>query len=756
MGGVRQAVRQPARRWMPHLWASWKPFGIGEQRPNNYLEILRAIWENRDQLDYAWRILRDGVCDGCALGTSGMRDWTITGIHLCNIRLRLLRLNTMPPLDIRMLSDVRPLARRSSPELRSLGRLPYPMIRRRGEPGFRRISWEEALDFIAGFIRRTSPERLGFYLTSRGLPNEAYYVAQKAVRAIGTNSIDNAARVCHAPSTLALKAALGVAATTCSYTDLIGTDLIVFFGSNVANNQPVMMKYLYYARKAGTRVVLVNPYREPGMERYWVPSDVESALFGTRITDRFFQIRVGGDIAFINGAIKHMIQQGWVDEAFIRAHTTGFEELWALLEATPWEELEEGAGLSREEMQAFARMVAEAQRAVFVWSMGITQHTHGEDNVHAIINLALTKGFVGREGCGLMPIRGHSGVQGGAEMGAYATVFPGGLPINEENARRLSELYGFEVPAKRGLTAPEMIEAAHRGELDLLFSVGGNFHEVLPNPAFVREALERIPLRVHMDIVLSPPMFFEPGEAVILLPATTRYEGPGGVTETTTERRVIFSPEIPGPRIGEARPEWWAFGELAARVRPELADRVRFPNTPAIREEIARVIPFYDGIQHLRKKGDQFQYGGPLLCAGWRFPTPDGKAHFKAVRPPRVEIPEGAFRIATRRGKQFNSMVQEDIDPLNGLPRDAVVMHPVDIARLGLLPGDPVRLWNAWGEFRGRVFLGDVKPGTLQVHWPEGNVLIPPDIRSPLAGIPAYKAITAYVEKVEEHVGALR
>jgi len=127
-------------------------------------------------------------------------------------------------------------------------------------------------------------------MTSRGVPNETYYAAQKAVRALGTNNIDNAARICHSPSTFALKAALGVAATTCSYTDLIGTDLVVFFGSNVANNQPVMMKYLYYARKAGTKVAVVNPYREPAMERYWVPSDVESALFGTKIAEHFFHL----------------------------------------------------------------------------------------------------------------------------------------------------------------------------------------------------------------------------------------------------------------------------------------------------------------------------------------------------------------------------------------------------------------------------------------------------------------------------------
>jgi len=264
---VQRSIRPVRSGWVPELWASPKPFGIGEQHPNNYWEVFRAIWENRDNLDYAYRILDQGVCDGCSLGTSGMKDWTITGQHLCNIRLRLLRLNTMPALDGKLLENVMALQSKRSRDLRELGRIPYPAIRRRGEPGFRRISWEEALTLIAGKIKATHPEQLYFYMTSRGVPNETYYAAQKAVRALGTNNIDNAARICHSPSTFALKAALGVAATTCSYTDLIGTDLVVFFGSNVANNQPVMMKYLYYARKAGTRVAVVNPYREPAMER---------------------------------------------------------------------------------------------------------------------------------------------------------------------------------------------------------------------------------------------------------------------------------------------------------------------------------------------------------------------------------------------------------------------------------------------------------------------------------------------------------
>jgi molybdopterin-dependent oxidoreductase alpha subunit len=756
---VQRSIRPVRTGWVPELWASPKPFGIGEQHPNNFSEVFRAIWENRDSLDYAYRILDQGVCDGCSLGTSGMKDWTITGLHLCNIRLRLLRLNTMPALDGKLLDNVKGLQSQRSRDLRGLGRIPYPMIRRRGEPGFRRISWEEALTQVTAKIKASRPDQLYFYLTSRGVPNETYYAAQKAARALGTNNIDNAARVCHSPSTFALKAALGVAATTCSYTDLIGADLVVFFGSNVANNQPVMMKYLYYARKAGTKVAVVNPYREPAMERYWVPSDVESALFGTKIAEHFFPVQASGDVAFLHGTLKHMIGEGWLNDDFIRNHAIGFEELRSLVERLSWEELEAASGVSREQMRGFARLVADAKRAVFVWGMGITQHTCGEENVHAIVNLALARGFVGREGCGLMPIRGHSGVQGGAEMGAYATVFPGGLPINEENAAKLSQRWGFTVPKKPGFTTPEMLESALRRELEVLWSMGGDFREVMPDPELVESALKTIPLRVHQDIVLSSQMLVEPEDTVILLPSTTRYEIPGGVTETSTERRVIFSPEIPGPRIDEARSEWEVFLDVARRVRPELADRLTFAGTAAMREEIARIVPSYEGIQNLKKQGDSFQYGGPMLCAGWKFSTPDGKAHFKAVNLPQLEVPAGAFRVVTRRGKQFNSMVHEDIDASTAATRDGVLMNPLDARRLGLLSGDRVRLHNDFGTFDGRVLLVPVTTGTLEIHWPEGNVLVDPEARSPLAQIPAYKEISATLERsngAEQHEPVLK
>ncbi len=729
------------KSWNPKSWVSLSPNGIGKTKPNHFWDMAKVVWENRDNLRHAWRVLSKGVCDGCALGVAGFHDWTIDGVHLCMVRLKLLRMNTMPPLEIRLLEDVPSLRKMKNHELRELGRLPYPMIREKGEPGFRRISWHEAYGVIAERIKKTLPDRLAFYLTSRGITNEVYYVAQKVVRFLGTNNIDNSARICHSPSTGALKGAVGASATTCSYTDWFGTDLIVFFGSNAANDQPVTMKYLHYAKKNGTKVVCVNPYREPGMENYWVPSVTESALFGTKITDEFFHVHTGGDIAFINGVIKWMGIQNYCDEAFIKNYSAGYDELKSYLDHESWENLEKFSGASRDRMRTFAEMIHQARTAIFVWSMGITQHACGSDGVRAIINLALTKGFVGREKCGLMPIRGHSGVQGGAEVGAYATAFPGGKPVNAENAKTLSAQYGFPIRDRRGLTAVEMIDAAARGEIDVLYQVGGNFLEVLPDPQYVHDAVAKIPLRVHQDIILTNQMLMDPAETVILLPAKTRYEQRDGGTETTTERRIIYSPQIDGNETGEAKSEWEIMMELAERVYPERKDQIHFDSGWDIRKEIAAIVPFYEGIQHLRATGDQVQWGGQRLCDGWKFDTINGKANFTIVKPKEFQLGSGQFFVSTRRGKQFNSMVQANEDSLTGAFRDSILICREDAAGLDLRDGQVITLKNEQGQFKGRVKFSPITPGNVQVHWPEGNVLLKRGVLDPEALIPDFNAI---------------
>jgi predicted molibdopterin-dependent oxidoreductase YjgC len=349
----------------------------------------------------------------------------------------------------------------------------------------------------------------------------------------------------------------------------------------------------------------------------------------------------------------------------------------------------------------------------------------------------LTKGYIGRDQCGLMPIRGHSGVQGGAEMGAYATVFPGGKPVNAENAAALSRRYGFAVPAEPGLAVPEMVEAAARGELDLLYCAGGNFWRTLPEPDYVAAALERVPLRVHQDIIVTDQMLLEAHDAVILLPARTRYEQEGGGTETTTERRIIFSPEIPR-QVGEARSEWRIFRELAEAVCPEKMPRFGCDSSEAVRREIAEVVPLYEGIDRLKKTGDSVQYGGRHLCAGWTFPTADGKAHFRPVPLGKAPVSGDTFFVSTRRGKQFNSLIYGEVDPLTGAPRDAVLMNPEDAARLHLRNRDRVTLTNHCGRLEGQVFLAPIAKGNLQVHWPEGNAVIPRGVTDKMGGVPDY------------------
>lgn len=439
---------QLAPTWRERL-ARLAPFGLGHRKPRHFRDMLVVLWRNRDNLPHAWRVLTRGVCDGCALGVAGLRDWTMPGVHLCMTRLNLLRLNTVAALDPDLLRDAAQLGRLDNAALRELGRLAHPYRRRRGEAGFTRVSWEEATRELGARLRAADPRRLAFYVTARGVTNEVYYMAQKVARFLGTHHIDNAARLCHAPSGVAMREMLGVAASTCAYADWIGADVVVFLGSNPANDQPVSTKYLLLARRRGTRVVLVNPCLEPGMRRYWVPSDAASATFGSDLADHWFPVRPDGDTAFLYGTLKSLLDRGAVDAAWIASHTTGFEALRSRVESLDWAELEAGSGLPRASMEEFAGLLAAARSGVLVWSMGITQGPAGADAVRLILNVALARGWIGRDHCGVMPIRGHSSVQGGAEMGCYATALPGESRSRRRTSPRWRRPTGFPCPGKR-------------------------------------------------------------------------------------------------------------------------------------------------------------------------------------------------------------------------------------------------------------------------------------------------------------------
>ncbi|MBP1990550.1 molybdopterin-dependent oxidoreductase alpha subunit [Paenibacillus eucommiae] len=745
----------------PKLWVSAMPFGLGKIKPHHIRETAKIVWQNRDNLPYAYRILTQGVCDGCALGVSGLYDQTLAGPHLCTTRLNVLRLNTMPAIEEKLLhADIEELRRMDSTELRKLGRIPYPLIRRKGETRFSRISWDEALDYTARKIQAIDPKQLAFYLTARGITNESYYAAAKVARFLGTNNIDNASRICHSPSKTALKRSIGVGASTCNYKDWIGTDVLVFWGSVAANNQPVSTKYMYAAKRKGTKIIVINPYSEPSMEQYWIPSIAESALFGTKLADDVYQVNIGGDIAFMNGVMKHwfameeQIPGSAIDHAFVQAHTNGFETLRAHVTQQEWTTLEQSSGLTRERMREFAELLAVAGSAVFVWSMGLTQHRHGTDNISQVANLALLRGFLGREHCGLMPIRGHSGVQGSGEMGADPFSLPGG-EFYGADIERVQQLWGFELPRWQGDIVGVTLENAllpeeQERKLRLFYTSGGNFLETMPDPEFVRRCLESIDVRVHQDIILNTSTLADAQEAVIVLPAMTRYEQPGGGTSTSTERMVYFSPEIDGPRIGEARAEWEIYADLARRVKPQAAQLVGLGSSQEVRGEIARLAPNYEGVQHLKDRGDVFQWGGAWLCEGGHCPTPTGQGSLIPIELPELRKPEGHFYVTTRRGKQFNSMIYSETDPFNEADRYDALLNEADARALALSEGEAIVIYNSYGSFHARVKLAPLKEGNIEVHWPEGNVLIPKGVYEKYAGIPEYNT-SVIVEKADTY-----
>ncbi|MEQ1500762.1 MAG: molybdopterin-dependent oxidoreductase [Myxococcota bacterium] len=712
------------------------PFGLDRDKPRHFREGLGIVWENRDNLGYAWRILNHGVCDGCSLGPRGLRDDVLPGLHVCMSRLALLRQNTVGAFDPLALADITRLRAMSNTALRELGRVPFPFVYRPGDPGFRRIGWPEALALAGDALRGTldgSPggaDRTAWFATSKGITNETYYAFTKVARLLGTNNVDFCARLCHAASVSGLSKTIGYGAPTCSLSDLIASDVIVLWGTNLANNQPVSVKYLKAAKDRGARIVVVNTVREKGLDTYWIPSNLGSALFGTKLADDFVQIKAGGDVALANAVLKLLIRWDAVDHRFIAEHTVGWQSVVDALAAQDLDALLALAGVRYNEAEWLAKVIARSRSMVSVWSMGLTQHKFGTQNVMAVANLHLARGAIGRVGCGLLPIRGHSGVQGGGECGVMPEKYPGGFAVNAENAERFAGLWGHPVPSGPGLSTGEMVEAAHAGGLDFLYNLGGNLFATMPDPDRVTEAFGRIKFRIHQDINVNTSTLLEPaaGGFVLLLPAETRYEQRGGGTSTSTERRIRFSPEIPGhPVIGECRPEYEIPAQVAVAARPALAEAFRWRDSADIRTEMGRVMPIYAGIEDLKQEGDHFQWGGAMLCAGGTFPNlPDGKARFAPLEPPHAEWGEGAYVLTNRRGKQFNSMVFSEVDAIHGgARRDEVVISAADAAREGLRDGDRVRVRNTRGTLDLVVRTDDIKDGHLQVYWPECNPLLP-------------------------------
>jgi molybdopterin-dependent oxidoreductase alpha subunit len=584
------------------------PFGIGvRDKPRHFLDVLRMLWETRINFPYARSILKHGVCDGCSLGPAGLGDDVADGRHNCSLRLRQLKFATMDAIRSEFLGDLAPHKDADAAQLRALGRIPAPLLRHRGEAGLTPTTWDEALDLIVERLKPVEPSRTAWFAGARSLSNEAAFTLGEVVRGMGFANLDSSARFGYASATAGLSDVFGAAAPTSSLKDLLGTDLLVLWGTDPSATHPVLMKYLHLAKEQGTRIAVVDPRREERLVKYWVPSLLDSAVFGSRLMDDYYEVRKGGDIAFANGVMKVLAERNGFDQEFLNQRASGQDELTRRLREFSWKELENSSGSIQAAMERFAGIYSSARSAVFVFSTGVFRQRRAVEAVRSLATLAAVRGMVGKKRCGLLPL-GESGEQGAVDLGV--------------------------APASGGLTAPQMILAAQQGKIDFLCSLEGNLLDApVARPVVVR-GLERIGTRVHAGTVLNPSMLVAPGDVVIILPLMTRWEMPGGSTSTSVERRVRFSPTVSGGRIREAKPDWQIPLMIARSY--DLGNEKRFPweESKQVRADIERLEPRYKGIAGLQEEGRWIQWGGERLYEKGFDALPGGRCRLKAEELP--------------------------------------------------------------------------------------------------------------------------
>ncbi len=743
--------------------ASWirthAPFGIlADGKPRHLLEMLNVLGENAGQWHRMWQVL-NGPCNGCAVQTDGLWDNVMPRTpHFCLVRLGQIEEVLRKPAPENAFANATETANLGNDRIERLGRITKPLIWRKGESGYAEITFEEAYDLSARWIQECRGDASGYYATSKAVNNEEYYAFQQFARVVGqTNNVDSCARQCHAASVSALKAMLGAGVSTGSLSDFINADVLVLAGTNLPNNQPLTVRYIEHGRRTRggkPHVIVVNAFREPGLERYWVPSSVRSSIFGSKICDDFVQVRTGGDAAFFNGVLKIIIEDNLLTDqhrSFIDDRTRGFDEFKQGLKAQSLESLERMSGVDAGSMRSVAMLLARSQNTMFVWGMGLTQHATGTDNIKSVVNLALALGQFGRSACGVAPLRGQSGVQGTGECGVAPNVFPGGAGISAESARTFSMWWGAEVPVESGLPTGRMLEAADRGDLRLLMALGGNLRDTMPDPRSVERILSKVPYRIRFDVMMNRETMIPPGEASLVIPIRNWYEWDSVYTTTSTDRTIRAfkgTVKLQHPDLPES---WLALREIAGRLLgdgsagKDGADLSGFAynNTQQIREMMERTIPDYRGIAKLKNAHDQMQWGGPFLFAD-HFPAmPEGRAVFDLVTPREKKLAEGELLLSTRRGfGQWNSQHRIGVkkDSFTGADtRDAVLIHPADAVSRRLVNGSAILLTSSIGSVRGVCRLDDrVLPGHVHAFWPIANELIPSGVYDEPSGEPDY------------------
>ena len=619
-------------------------------------------------------------------------------------------------------------------------RLTVPLIRRSKGGPLEPATWDEALHLVAsrlGEIRRAAgPDAIGV-LSSAKCTNEENYLLQKLARGvIGTNNVDHCARLCHASTVAGLAKAFGSGAMTNSIDDLEQADCFFIIGSNTTECHPIIGSAIKRAVARGARLIVVDPRR------------IELA----ELADLHLRHRSGTDVALINAMMHVILDEGLEDKAFIAERTEGLEELAEVVKPYTPELAGRITGVPAGDIAAAARAYAAAPAGAIIYSMGITQHTTGTDNVLSLANLAMLTGQIGRPGTGVNPLRGQNNVQGACDMGALPDVLPGYQAVSDERVRaKFAAAWGAELPEKPGLTVVEMIHAAARGQLRAIYVMGENPMLSDPDTTHVGEALRALDFLVVQDIFLTETAQL----ADVVLPAAAAAEKDG--TFTNTDRRVQRVRQAVEPP-GQARADWQSICQIAERMGTPMS----YPSVAAIQDEIASLTPIYGGITYGRLERGPLQWpcpasdhpGTPILHRE-KFTRGKGKFHAVEFIPAR-ELPDAEYPLLLSTGRLLQhfhtgSMSRRSAVLDEIVPRGAVEIHPLDAAKLDVGDGERVTVESRRGRIEIAARLTErVAPGSvfLSFHFSEApaNRLTIAAL-DPVAGIPEFKVCAVRVKR---------
>lgn len=736
-------------------------YAVAMKRPKSaggMAAILYTLRKARGSGGYwrMWRALRSrNACKTCALGMGGQRGGMVNEAgrfpEVCKKSVQAMAADLQGRVREGFFEtfSIEQIGAMSPRELEAAGRLARPLYAGRGEGHYREIPWEEAIEKAAACLRASPPDESFFYASGRS-SNEAGFLLQLIARLHGTNNVNNCSFFCHNASGVGLKEAIGSGAGTITLEDLDKADLVFVIGANPASNHPRLLRNIVEFKRRGGRVVVVNPLREVGLEHFRVPSDVRSMLFGSSIADEYVQPHIAGDAAFFVALAKGVLEAGAEDRTFIGAHTHGYEEWRRGVEATTWQELAGIAGVEVEQIRRVAAMYVRAKAAVFCWTMGITHQQDGVGNVHAIVNAALCRGMVGREGAGLLPLRGHSNVQG---MGTVGVV-----PVpSRAFLDGLEKRYGVAMPRGDGLDTLASLEQAEQGRVRFALHLGGNLYGSAPDAAWSARALSRIGCTVFLSTTLNSGHAHGRGEESIILPVLARDEEPEPSTQESMFSFVRMSdggkPRHDGPRAEVA--------VIAAIARRGLAhagpvDFDAMERHASLREGLASLVPELALLAGIERTRREFVVPGRILHRP-EFKTPSGRAGFCPVTLGHAR--EGTdLRLMTIRSEgQFNTVVYEDEDVYRGQERrDVILLARADMDRLGLRENDLVRVESEVGAMDVLAREASIRAGNVAMYYPEANTLVP-RIVDPRSRTPAFKDVRVRVARsVRLKVGLAR